>query len=142
MKTFFKLLPFLFILTCLPVAISCSDDEQDGKIGNETILGRWVLIHEYERVSCPEEEPYIYEEDYKVSDEREILTFKKNGTVEYDDGSSLSWTITGNTLKLSEKGNSISMTVSKLTSSEMTMSYKISDKDGCELESKGTYQRI
>lgn len=143
MKTIFRILPFLFMLTCLPVITSCGDDDDEkGEIGGESIIGTWVCIYEYSREKCPEDDPYTYEENYDVDAERDKMTIKKGGSVVTEDGSA-SWKLNGQQLSITIPGEDTgTVTITKLTSTEMTVEFSETDEDGCTYSSKMTYKRI
>lgn len=85
MKTIFKILPFLFMLGCMPVITSCSDDD-DEEFQND-LVGTWKL----EKV-----EGYDDDDDDDDDDESgvtETITFAKDKKVIMDGDTVGEWSV-------------------------------------------------
>ena len=138
MKKFFL---FCFVAAAVATFVSCSKNDDDGAVGNSSLVGRWECYKFIEYF--PGEE--LSDDEDKTYDYITIMEFRSNGTgTDIEEGYELTfrYSLSGNKLRITwdEDGDIQEGTIEKLTADELVIVYHYKDPVG--LIARSCYKRI
>lgn len=149
-KHVFTFMAFFVICMSSLALFSCNDNDDDKKIDDEILIGKWVLI-EY----TYESENGSYKDEYPIYEEEDVIVFKKSGVChnycyiksldDYDWNDYGEWeSINNSSIKLLFYGEGEQIvTILNLTETILSFECNVIDEDdGTFSKYEMTYQRI